>query len=122
MTAASPDTIQVSVAVAGTADRDAVIGAWLQNADRPARGPSIVVAEGPLLDYVGLQDVPVLALAAGCPCCVGLVALRVLLTRALRRHRPQALLLLLSSGRHRPRILELLAGAELGVRFVVDHR
>jgi hypothetical protein len=64
--------------------------------------------------------VPVIALGVGCPCCTGIVQLRVLLTRKLREHRPARLLMLLAGEAHLSRLRRMLAGGELGVCFEVD--
>jgi hypothetical protein len=52
--------------------------------------------------------------AAGCLCCVGLVPLRVTLTRLLRTVRPRSLLLLVATDDHLPRLHALLVAGELG--------
>jgi hypothetical protein len=52
--------------------------------------------------------------AAGCLCCVGLVPLRVTLTRLLRTVRPRSLLLLVATDDHLPRLRALLVAGELG--------
>jgi len=113
---------RVSLRVAAAAaDRDAAIASWLQTLPAETRtGRRIVMAEGLLFDREGPEGVPLSALAAGCPCCAGLLALRVLLARALRKHRPAALLLLPVGDGHLPRLRQMLAGGELGVCFEVD--
>ena len=110
--------VSVSLRVAATeAERDAAIDAWLQSVATLRRA---VLVEGALFDRAGPQGVPLVGLAAGCPCCTGTVALRVALARTLRRTRPQAVLLLLTSAEHLPRLRRTLDGGELGVRFEVQ--
>lgn len=114
--------IRLSLRVAAAeAERDAAIGEWLQSphAD-PAAGRRAILAEGVLFDRDGPQDVPLVGLGAGCPCCIGSVALRVSLTRTLRTFRPHAVLLLLSSAEHLPRLRRLLADGGIGLRFEID--
>jgi len=110
--------VSVSLRVAATeAERDAAVDAWLQSVATLRRA---VLVEGALFDRAGPQGVPLVGLAAGCPCCTGAVALRVALARTLRRTRPQAVLLLLTSAEHLPRLRRTLDGGELGVRFEVQ--
>lgn len=66
------------------------------------------------------DNVEVVRLAAGCVCCIGQVALRVALVRALRTHRPDAVLLLLASADHLPRVRALLDDGRLGARFAQE--
>ncbi len=120
MKAAKLEPPATTLTVAAGAQREAAIETWLQTTAGAKSGRCLVIAEGLLHDRQGPREVPVLALAAGCPCCIGLVALRVLLARALRRYRPSALLLLLSSAQHLPRVRAMLASGELGVRLAVD--
>lgn len=106
---------------ADDAQRDAVIAAWLEN--RPSGGADdrlLVLADGLLFDRPGPQGIAVRALAGGCPCCAGKVALRVALTRALRSVRPAALLLLVTDSRHLERLRDLLTNGELGLAFSVE--
>jgi hypothetical protein len=103
------------------ADRDAAIVAWRQ--ESPAEALTlrrVVIAEGVLLDRIGPDGVPLVGLAAGCPCCTGSVALRVVLGRTLRRIRPDSILLLVATADHLPRLRRLLEDGELGVRFEVE--
>ncbi|MGE5339733.1 MAG: hypothetical protein ACM3PU_18045 [Gemmatimonadota bacterium] len=102
--------------------RQAAVSAWLAAAtglgfdesDRVA-----VIVEGVFADFTVPERV-VVERIAGCPCCVGQVALRVAVTRLLRRHRPQRLLLLLSSADHAERVRHLLGDGDLAaaVRLV----
>jgi hypothetical protein len=64
-------------------------------------------------------ELPVTRLAAGCVCCLGQVPLRVGLTRLVRAHRPDELLLVLADGQHLARVRALLADGSLGVRFAL---
>ena len=105
---------------AGDTDRDAAIMAWLAAAGAKPPTRPVVIAEGLLFDREGPGGVPLIGLAAGCPCCTGLVTLRVVLGRTLRRLRPDAILLLTTQAGHLPRLRQLLEGGELGLRFEVD--
>jgi hypothetical protein len=115
------DAVQLSLRVAATeAQRQAAIEAWLR---RPDGGPSrqrVIIAEGILFDRQGPQGVPVIALAGGCPCCIGAVALRVTLARTLRRHAGAAVLLLVLADEHGRRLRRQLASGELGLALEVD--
>lgn len=122
MTTAPVPGVRVALRVAASAgDRDAAIVAWLQEMP-PDAAPvrRLVIAEGAFVDRVGPQGVPLVGLAAGCPCCAGLVPLRVVLGRTLRSVRPESLLLLVMTPEHLPRLRRLLEGGELGVRFEVE--
>lgn len=94
----------------GARAQQAALDAWLAGAP-PA--PRAVIAEGALFALAAPEDVAIERLAAGCVCCLGMVPLRVTLTRLLRR-RPRALLLLLAADEHVPRLRAQLAGGELG--------
>jgi len=122
VTASGPTRLHATVVVAATeAERNAAIAAWLQSpptAAAPAR--RAIIAEGVLFDRTGPQGVPLVGLAAGCPCCTGAVALRVTLGRTLRRARPDAVLLLLASAEHLPRLRRMLEQGELGAPFEVQ--
>ena len=114
------DPVRVSLRVAATeAEREAAIDVWLQSAPAAAQRRAVLV-EGALFDRAGPQGVPLVGLAAGCPCCTGAVALRVCLGRTLRRVRPQAVLLLLADADHLPRLRRTLESGEMGVRFELD--
>ena len=107
--------VQITLRVArDAAARQAVLDAWLALA--PA--PRAVIAEGAMFDLAAPDDVEIVRLGAGCPCCLGLVPLRVALTRLLRRVRPRALLLLVAGDAHLPRLRALLASGELGALAV----
>lgn len=122
MTAPPAPRVRAALRVArDDAQRDAAIVAWLETG--PPGGADdrlLVLADGLLFDRSGPQGIAVRALAGGCPCCVGRVALRVALTRALRSVRPAALLLLIADNRHLVRLRELLASGELGLAFSVE--
>jgi len=107
--------VQVTVRVArDAAGRQAALDAWLASA--PA--PRAVIAEGALAALAAPDDVEVVRLAAGCPCCLGLVPLRVTLARLLRARRPRALLLLVAGDTHLPRLHAMLSAGELGALAV----
>lgn len=115
---ASASALRATLRLAtGDTERDAAIEAWLATA-APAR--PVVIAEGLLFDRDGPGGVPLIGLAAGCPCCTGLLTLRVVLGRTLRRLRPDAILLLTLQAGHLPRLRRMLEGGELGLRFEVD--
>lgn len=122
MTTGPLDAVRASLRVAATAaERDAAIDAWLQvSATTEPPGRRAIICEGVLFDRTGPQGVPLVGLGAGCPCCTGLVALRVALGRTLRSRRPEAVLLLVVSAEHLARLRRLLADGELGVRFDVE--
>jgi hypothetical protein len=114
-------TVFVSLRVAATeAERDAAVDAWLRSAPAAAAQTRAILVEGALFDRAGPQGVPLVGLAGGCPCCTGAVALRVALARTLRRIRPQAVLLLVTSAEHLPRLRRTLEGGELGVHLQVQ--
>lgn len=120
MTAAAPAVLRASLRVAATeAERAEAIAGWLRDtAAIPAR--RAILAEGLLFDRVGPEGIPLVGLTAGCPCCTGLLPLRVTLGRTLRRFRPEWLLLLLTGTEHLPRLRRLLEDGELGVRIRVE--
>jgi len=95
----------------GAEQRQAALDAWL--ASDPA-APRAVIAEGAFAGLAAPQDVSVTRLAAGCVCCLGLVPLRVALTRLIRAQRPRALLLIVAADEHLPRLQKQLASGELG--------
>ncbi len=114
------DVVRVSLRVAACeAERHAAIDKWLQ-ATTATRNRRAIIAEGVLFDRTGPEGVPLVGLAAGCPCCMGLVALRVALGRTLRNIRPEAVLLVVATADHLPRLRRLLEGGELGVRFEME--
>ena len=106
--------------VATEDERDAAVRAWLGSPAARASGRRAVLVEGALFDRAGPQGVPLVGLGAGCPCCTGSVALRVVLGRTLRAARPEAVLLLLRTAEHLPRLRRLLGGGELGLRFETE--
>jgi hypothetical protein len=108
------------VRAAPTAEqRDAAIDAWLRET-ATQDGARVVLVEGQLFDRDGPAGVPLVGLGAGCPCCTGLVVLRVTLGRTLRKMRPGHLLLLPARADHVSRLRHMLASGELGLRFEVD--
>jgi hypothetical protein len=115
-------TVRLRLRVAATdAERAAAIGEWLQSqSEATDPGRRVILAEGVLFDRTAPQGVPLVGLAAGCPCCIGSVALRVTLGRTLRAVRPEAVLLLLATAEHLPRLRRMLADGELGVRFEME--
>jgi len=114
------DVVRVSLRVAAReAERHAAIDKWLQ-ATTATQNRRAIIAEGVLFDRTGPEGVPLVGLAAGCPCCMGLVALSVALGRTLRSIRPEAVLLVVGTDEHLPRLRRLLEGGELGVRFEME--
>jgi hypothetical protein len=99
----------------GDAQRHA--DAWLAQHAGERRA---VIVEGAFVPLATPDDVAVERLAAGCPCCLGQVPMRVTLVRLVRALRPGALLVLLAGGDHEARVKALLADGSLGVRFEVE--
>lgn len=121
MTTVPITPLRAALCVAATdAERDAAIEGWLRQSPTEPHGRRAIIAEGVLFDGTGPQGVPLVGLAAGCPCCTGLLTLRVVLGRTLRRVRPDSLLLLVATADHLPRLRRLLGDGELGVRFELE--
>lgn len=97
----------------GQAGQQAAIDAWASEHET-APGRRAVIAEGAFFDLVAPPGAPIERIAAGCVCCVGLVPLRVVVTRVLRTVRPDRLLLLVADDAHLDRIRTLLATGGLG--------
>lgn len=117
---ASVGAVRLTLRVAATAaQREAAVAEWLAGASGDATARA-VLAEGALVERRGPRGVPIVGLAAGCVCCVGLVPLRVALVRTLRRYRPRELLLLVVDEAHLPRLRALAAGGELGIALDLD--
>ncbi len=108
--------MRATVVVADPRAPDA-IAAWLAATQGERRAAFI---EGLAATIELPDDLAVTRLAAGCVCCLGQVTLRVGVVRTVRNARPDALLLVLSSGAHVPRVRALLADGSLGVRFEVE--
>jgi len=100
--------------------RDTAVATWLQSPAARAGSRRAVLVEGAVFDRTGPQEVPLVGLGAGCPCCTGLVSLRVVLGRTLRAMRPDAVLLLAASAEHLPRLRRLLESGELGAPFEIE--
>jgi hypothetical protein len=109
--------MRVEVVVADGTAQQRSLDDWL--ARRPA-GKRAVIAENAFGPLAAPADVPLLRLAAGCVCCVGLIPLRVGIARIVRATRPDDLLLLLHSGDHVARVRALLADGSLGARYSVE--
>ena len=105
------------IRVAAPGDQQARLDEWLA---QPARGRRAALAECGFVPLKAPDDVPLARLAPGCVCCVGQVPLRVALTRTVRAHRPDDVLLLLATAEHLPRARALLADGSLGVRFEME--
>ena len=103
-----------AIRVAAPVDQQAQLDEWLA---QPSGGRRAVIAECGVVPLDAPEDVPLARLAPGCVCCVGQVPLRVTLTRTVRAHRPDDILLLLASAQHLARVRALLADGSLGVRF-----
>jgi hypothetical protein len=108
--------MRAAIRVAAPADQQAQLDAWLARRSGTRRA---VIAESGFAPLEAPEDVPLARLASGCVCCAGQVPLRVTLTRAVRAHRPDDILLLLASAQHLGRVRALLADGSLGVRFDV---
>lgn len=108
--------MRAAIRVAVPAGQQARLDDWLA---RSPDGRRVVVAECGFASLEAPDDVPLARLAPGCVCCVGQVPLRVTLTRTVRTHRPDDLLLLLATAAHLPRVRALLSDGSLGVRFDV---
>ena len=108
--------MRAAIYVAAPADQQAQLDAWLAQA---SGGRRAVIAESGFAPLEAPEHVPLARLAPGCVCCVGQVPLRVTLTRTVRAHRPDHILLLLASAEHLPRVRALLADGSLGVRIDV---
>ena len=106
--------MRATIRLALPADQQGQLDEWLA---RPFNGRRAVVAESGFVPLNAPDDVALARLAPGCVCCVGQVPLRVTLTRIVRAHRPQEVLLLLASADHLPRVRALLEDGSLGVRF-----
>jgi hypothetical protein len=116
------EPLRASLGVAASvAERDEAIRRWLSEAGGGgAAARRVVLVEGLLFDRPGPEGVPLVGLPAGCPCCAGLLPLRVALGRTLRSHRPEGLLILLAGAGHLPRLRRLLEDGSLGVRMRVE--
>jgi G3E family GTPase len=108
--------MRADVRCAAPAEQQAQIDEWLAV---HAKGARAVIAESGFTPLAAPANIAVALLAPGCVCCVGQVPLRVTLTRVVRTHRPDDLLLLLATPHHLPRVRALLADGSLGVRFEV---
>jgi hypothetical protein len=95
----------------GAAAQQAALDTWIEASPTT---PHAVIAEGAFMELTAPADVEVVRLASGCVCCLGLLPLRVTLTRLLRTLRPRELLLLVATDEHLPRLRALLASGELG--------
>jgi hypothetical protein len=108
--------MRAAIRVAAPGGQQAQLDDWLA---RSPAGRRAVIAESGFVPLEAPDGVPLARLAPGCVCCVGQVPLRVTLTRTVRTHRPDDMLLLLATADHLPRVRALLADGSLGVRFDV---
>lgn len=97
-------------------DAQAALRAWLGATPALRRA---VAFEGGFAALEAPDDVVLLRLPAGCPCCEAQVPLRVGLVRMLRAQRPEHLLVLVRRAEHADRVRALLADGSLGVRFEI---
>lgn len=105
-------------AARGREAQQAAIDAWLAaRRRRDDRRVAAIVAEGAFFDLTAPAAVPLVRLAAGCPCCAGQLPLRVALARLVRSVRPQCLLLLTADAAHADRLRALATGGALGIAF-----
>ena len=109
--------ITAAVVAAPSSLQQTALDDWTR---RHPDGRRLVVAENPFGPLAVPDNISVVRLAAGCVCCIGQVAVRVALVRAVRTHRPDAVLLLLASADHLPRVRALLEDGRLGVRFAQE--
>lgn len=99
------------VAGAHAAEREAAIAAALQPGSRNA-----VLLEGmpggnsPLDEWQGIDGIDMHRIAAGCPCCVGNLTMRVMLNRLIRQS-PSRLYISLATSMHIDQVRELLVQA-----------
>jgi G3E family GTPase len=116
------ETLELTLRAArGPAAQQAAIDTWLDlRRQRNDQRTAAVVAEGAFFALRTPPDVPLVRLAAGCPCCTGALPLRVALVRLARRARPQCLLLLVTDGAHAERVRTLAIGGALGLSFVEE--
>jgi hypothetical protein len=118
MTAPASQPVELTLRRArGAQQQQAAIDAWLAASlaapPTAAQTARAVIAEGALFELTVPDDVALARLAPGCVCCLGLVPLRVTLTRLLRA-RPRALLLLVAADDHLPQLRALIASGDLG--------
>lgn len=106
-------TLQVA---RGQAAQQQALDAW----SATAAGTRAVIAEGAFFELQAPAGVTVERLAAGCVCCVGLVPMRVTLTRLLRNVRPDRILLLAGDDAHLARLRNLATSGALGVAMEID--
>ena len=109
--------MRAEIRVAAPAEQQGQLNDWLAAA---REGRRAVIAESNFTPLEAGDDIAIARLAPGCVCCVGQVPLRVTLTRTLRAHRPDSVLLLLATADHLPRVRALLADGSLGVKFEVE--
>ena len=109
--------MRATIRLAPPAEQQAQLDDWLAP---PSSGSRAVIAESGFTPLEAPAGVALACLAPGCFCCVGQVPLRVTLTRLVRAHRPDDLLLLLATPHHVQRVRALLADGSLGVRFDVE--
>ena len=98
----------------GQQEQQAAIDAWLHEQTSRRLG---IIAEGAFFELKVPSPVPLERLAAGCVCCVGMVPLNVTLTRMLRLHRPDSVLLLMTNADHLERMRGLVTSGKLGVEL-----
>lgn len=107
-------TLQVA---RGQAAQQQALDEW---ARRVAPNVAAVIAEGGFFEIVPPPGVALERLAPGCVCCIGLVPLRVTLTRLLRTWRPARILLLIADVSHVDRVRALVTGGGFGVILEVE--
>ncbi len=100
----------------GQAAQQQAVDAW----SAATGGTRAVIAEGAFFELHAPTGIAVERLAAGCVCCVGLVPMRVTLTRLLRAVKPDRILLLAGDDAHLARVRELATSGALGVAMEID--
>jgi hypothetical protein len=116
MTGTAAPRITLRVA-RGQPAQQAALDAW---ARRVAPAAAAAITEGAFFELAPPPGVAVERLAAGCVCCIGLVPMRVTLTRLLRAHRPARILLLIADASHIERVRALVTGGGFGVTLEVE--
>lgn len=106
--------MHVTVRVAD--DAQGAIDGWLAS----TAGRRAVLVEGAFVPLAVPVDVALTRLPTGCPCCSGLVPLKVGITRAVRAARPDSVLLVMAGSEHVERVRALFADGSLGERFEID--
>lgn len=122
----SPLVVTLAAASSGR-ERQQAVDDWLRAGALAAADPgsaaaadlrqAALIVEGPALGLRLPDALAVTRLPTGCVCCAGQVPLRVAVGRAARamdRHQPRRILLLLAQGGHLARLRAQIERGELG--------